>query len=132
MHRKRITSSKIIAITDYGYQRRECSIAVIESFGSARFYKWCKHVVPGPAVGSTIRFGVWRDHRPRRRNYLTEEESTASDSRLAVEVGSKADVLPPRLGVGLKELFQRQRLREGVFAGEGRSRDGHGREIWRR
>ena len=35
MHRKRITSSKIIAITDYGYQRRECSIAVIESVVSA-------------------------------------------------------------------------------------------------
>ena len=83
-------------------------------------------------MGSTIRFGVWRDHRPRRRDYLTEEESTASDGRLAVEVGSKADVLPPRLGVGLKELFKRQRLREGVFAGEGGSRDGHGREIWRR
>ena len=106
--------------------------SIVESLGSARFYKWCKHVAPRPGVGSTIRLGLWRDYRPGRRNYLTEEESTASDGRLAVEVGSKAEVLPPRLGVGLKELFQRQRLREGVFAGEGRSRDGHGREIWRR
>ena len=95
---------------------------------------------PGPISGASTLLQVWVARYVSDFGVITvqcadntsEEESMASDSLLAVEVGSKADVLPPRFCVRLKELFQRQRLREGVFAREGRSRDGHGREIrWR-
>jgi len=52
-------------------------------------------------------------------------ESMVFGGHLAIEVGSKVDILPPR--VGDKEWIQRRyHFREGALVHKGGSRDGYG------